>query len=134
MIVGLTAIVRQKLNSTSHQPIHRIGAVFHERLGEVGIDIVLCYAPKIIQVILSCVLTEVGTSDVDLAEVRHQALDILCAMMNHPQPTTSELRVAPALLLRRAFKQSDFGAFVGSSQSRAQGGVPSTDNYDIATA
>jgi hypothetical protein len=78
-------------------------------------------------------LAEVRTCDIGLAEVWHDAPDVLCAVVNHAKATAGELRIAAALLLRGAFEQGDFGSLLGSRKCRAQSSIPSTHDYDIVT-
>ena len=106
----------------------------HQRLGEIGVDEVLRHAPKIVEIGLPAVFAEVGAGDVGIAQVRHHALDVLRAVVNHAKAPAGELRVAAALFFRGALEQANLGALLRRRQSRAQSGVSSPDHYDIITA
>src|SRR5262245_3144622 len=53
VVVGLPAVVRQELDPASHQPVHGVRAVLDERLGQIGIDVVLRDATEIVEIVLS---------------------------------------------------------------------------------
>src|SRR5262249_1222199 len=68
-----------------------------------------------------------------LAEVRNHAVDVVYAVMNHPEAAAGEPRIAAALLLRRAFEQRDARALLGRRKRGAKGGIAATDDDDIGS-
>src|SRR5262249_8083547 len=51
MVIGLSAVVRQELDALAHEPVHGVGAVGDQCLGEIGIDVVLCDPPEVIEIL-----------------------------------------------------------------------------------
>ena len=131
VVVGLPPVIRQELDAAAHQPVHGVGAVLDQRLGEIGIDVVLRDAAEIVEILLRGVFAEIGARDVGVAEIGHDAFDVLRAVMHHAEAATGKPGIAAALFFRRALEQYDPGAPLCRRQRGAQRGIAAADNDNI---
>ena len=131
MIVGLTPIVRQKLHTAAHEPVHRVGAVGHQRLSQVGIDVVLGDAAEVVEIFFRRVFAEIRPRDIGVAEIGDNPLDVLHAMMDHPETAAGEVGISAALGFGCTLDQCDLGALLGSGESSAKRSITAAHNDDI---
>src|SRR5262249_60011992 len=59
VVVGLAAVVREESYPAAHQPMHRVGAVLHQRFCKIGIDVVLCDTAEVVEVVFGRIFAEV---------------------------------------------------------------------------
>ena len=97
VVVGLTTIVREEFDAAAHQPVHGVGAIAYQRLGKIGIDVILGDAAEIVEIVLSGVFAEIGTCDIGITQVWHDAFDIPHTVVHHPEAAAGESRIAAAL-------------------------------------
>ena len=68
------------------QPLHGLGAVAHQRLGEVGIAVLLRDAAEVVEILLGRVFAEVGVLDLAFGQVGHHAFHVVQAVVTMRKP------------------------------------------------
>src|SRR5262249_25032227 len=64
VVVGLASEIRQEFYATAHKPVHGVGRIVDQRLGKVGINVVLRNAAEIVQIGLARIFAEIRARDV----------------------------------------------------------------------
>src|SRR5690606_9228432 len=127
----LPAVDGLETNAFFAHPAHRLAAARYEHLRQLGIGPVLGHAAHVIEELLLGVRAEIRVGDLLFAEIRHEDLEILDAVIDATDRARRKAAVAAGLGLRRALQNQHRNTLLGSRESGAKGGVSPTDYDDI---
>ena len=127
----LPPVVRHEAHAELVQPVHRVGALVDQHVGELGIALVLRDAAEVVEILLGGVFAEVGVGDLLLGQVGHDLADVVRAVMHHAEGAAGEGGVAAALVLRRALQHQHAGAVLARGERRAHAGAAAADHDHV---
>ena len=110
---------RRKAHALVAHPAHGGVAAPHQQVDQLRVGAILGHPRHVVEELVLGVGAEIGARDLVVGEVRHQGAQMIDAVIGDAEGAGGEVRVAAALLLRRALQHQDRGALVGGGERRA---------------
>ena len=128
---GLSAPDRREAHALSAHPEQGVARPRDQQLDHVRIGAVLGDPGHVVVELVLGVGAEIGVGDLLVGEVRHQPLEVVDPVIDHPHGARGEARIAPRFVLVRAFEHQHPGAVLLRRQRRAQRRVAGAHDDDI---
>ncbi len=127
----LAAIDRDEAHAFVAHPEHRCLGTPHEQLDEIRVAAKLRDAIHVVEELVFVVGAEVRHCHVVIAQIWHETLEILDAVIGEAKRAGREAAVAAALVLGRALENEHAGAVLLGGQRGTECGVAATHDNDV---